>query len=46
MTAAGDIRKTVAPSVGMIVHVDRALDGITEILSSYQRQRLSAPTSC
>jgi hypothetical protein len=34
VTAAGDIRKTVAPSVGMIVHVDRALDGITEVLST------------
>ena len=34
VTAAGDIRKTVAPSVGMIVHVDRALDGVTEVLSS------------
>jgi len=32
---AGDIRKTVAPSVGMIVHVDIAADGITEILSSF-----------
>ena len=34
MTAAGDVRKTVAPSVGMIVHVDRATDGISEILTS------------
>jgi hypothetical protein len=34
VTAAGDVRKTVAPSVGMIVHVDRALDGLTEIISS------------
>jgi hypothetical protein len=34
VTAAGDVRKTVAPSIGMIVHVDRALDGITEIVSS------------
>lgn len=34
VTAAGDIRKTVAPAVGMIVHVDRTLDGLTEILSS------------
>ncbi|MDX6584458.1 MAG: hypothetical protein QOI10_3642, partial [Solirubrobacterales bacterium] len=34
VTAAGDVRKTVAPSVGMIVHVDRALDGLTEIVSS------------
>ncbi len=34
VTAAGDIRKTVAPSAGMIVHVDRALDGLTEVLSS------------
>ena len=34
VTAAGDIRKTVAPSVGMIVHVDRAADGVTEIVSS------------
>jgi hypothetical protein len=34
VTAAADIRKTVAPSVGMIVHVDRALDGVTEVLSS------------
>ena len=34
VTAAGDVRKTVAPSVGMIVHVDRALDGDTEVLSS------------
>lgn len=32
---AGDIRKTVAPSVGMIVHVDIAADGSTEILSSF-----------
>ena len=34
VAAAGDVRKTVAPSVGMIVHVDRALDGFTEIISS------------
>jgi hypothetical protein len=34
VTAAGDVRKTVAPSVGMIVHVDLALDGLTEIVSS------------
>jgi hypothetical protein len=32
---AGDVRKTVAPSVGMIVHVDIAADGITEIVSSF-----------
>lgn len=35
VTAAGDVRKTVAPSVGMIVHVDRAADGATEIVSSF-----------
>jgi len=34
VTAAGDVRKTVAPSVGMIVHVDLAADGNTEILTS------------
>jgi hypothetical protein len=34
VTAAGDVRKTVAPSVGMIVHVDFTADGNTEILSS------------
>jgi hypothetical protein len=34
VTAAGDVRKTVAPSVGMIVHIDRTLDGLTEIVSS------------
>jgi hypothetical protein len=34
VTAAGDIRITVAPSVGMIVHVDLAADGLTEIVSS------------
>jgi hypothetical protein len=34
VTASGDVRKTVAPSVGMIVHVDRALDGLTEVLST------------
>jgi hypothetical protein len=34
VTAAGDVRKTAAPSAGMIVHVDRALDGVTEVLSS------------
>lgn len=32
---AGDVRKTVAPSVGMIVHIDIAVDGITEIVSSF-----------
>ncbi|MDB5578610.1 MAG: von willebrand factor type [Bradyrhizobium sp.] len=32
---AGDIRKTVAPAAGMIVHVDLAADGSTEILSSF-----------
>ena len=31
---AGDVRKTVAPSVGMILHVDLAADGTTEIVSS------------
>jgi von Willebrand factor type A domain/Trypsin-like peptidase domain len=35
VTAAGDVRKTVAPSVGMIVHVDLAADGLSEILSSF-----------
>jgi hypothetical protein len=35
VTAAGDVRKTVAPSVGMIVHVDIAADGSTEILSTF-----------
>jgi hypothetical protein len=35
VTAAGDIRKTVAPSAGMIVHIDLALDGLTEIVSSF-----------
>jgi von Willebrand factor type A domain/Trypsin-like peptidase domain len=35
VTAAGDVRKTVAPSVGMIVHVDLAADGSTEILTSF-----------
>ena len=34
VTAAGDIRKAVAPSVGMIVHVDLAEDG-SEIVSSF-----------
>jgi hypothetical protein len=34
VTAAGDVRKTIAPSVGMIVHVDRTIDGISEILTS------------
>jgi hypothetical protein len=34
VTAAGDIRTTVAPSVGMIVHVDLAADGVTEIVTS------------
>lgn len=34
VTAAGDVRKTVAPSAGMIVHIDRALDGLTEVVSS------------
>jgi hypothetical protein len=32
--AAGDIRKTVSPSVGMILFVDLALDGTTEIVTS------------
>ncbi len=35
VTAAGDVRKTVAPAAGMIVHVDLAADGVTEILSSF-----------
>lgn len=35
VTAAGDVRKTVAPAVGMIVHVDLAADGVTEVLSSF-----------
>jgi len=32
---AGDVRKTVAPSAGMVVHIDIAADGITEIISSF-----------
>jgi hypothetical protein len=34
VTAAADVRKKVAPGVGMIVHVDRTADGVTDILSS------------
>jgi hypothetical protein len=32
---AGDVRKTAAPSAGMIVHIDIAADGITEIVSTF-----------
>jgi hypothetical protein len=35
VTAPGDVRKTVAPAVGMIVHVDLAADGATQILTTF-----------